>query len=72
MTWAKTWYCKISYKESNKILDWEMLQLVWQLLKGFILLRDSNVFNNIIWSIIYKVFKIKQFWKFINKWKNES
>jgi hypothetical protein len=48
MTWAKTWYCKISYKESNKILDWEMLQLVWQLLKGFILLRDSNVFNNII------------------------
>jgi hypothetical protein len=49
-----------------------MLQLVWQLLKGFILLRDSNVFNNIIWSIIYKVFKIKQFWKFINKWKNES
>lgn len=72
MTWAETWYCKISYKESNNILDWEMLQLVWQLLKGFILRRDSNVFNNIIWRIIYKVFKIKQFWKYINKCKNDS
>jgi len=29
MTWAERWYCKINYKESNKILAWEMLQLVW-------------------------------------------